>query len=312
MARLDWRNNSIKLLSVLLAFILWVYVSSEQNPVREKIVSVNLGHTGLGQNYLIAGGLPEAVKVRVQGNRNQLNNLVAGDFKAVVHIPEGKTGEISLPVQVTSPAGLRVTQVTPEEVRVSVDRIEERLVSVAVSLKGSPAQGYTALAPVYSPSTVLVRGPGRVISEINQVTAVVDITSAVKDVEQGVPVSAGNQNVSLSPAVVRVVVPVVSTAATKVVPVLPNITGSPAAGFAVRRSYTEPATVQISGPPEMLEDITGVRTVPVDIQGINQNLAKDAGLVTPQGITAVSPQRVRVLVEVGSDDSPQPPNDGAR
>lgn len=304
MAPLDWRNNSVKLLSLLLAFILWVYVSSEQNPVREKLVNVNLGHTGLGQNYLIAGGMPEVVRVRVQGNRTQLDNLVAGDFKALVNIPEGKTGEISLPVQITAPAGVRVTQVNPEEVRINVDRIEERQVSVTVSLRGTPAQGFTATAPVYQPTTVLVRGPSRVISEINQATAIVDITGAARELDQMAPLSTGLANVSLSPNAVRVVVPIINTTASKTVPVLPAITGSPAAGFSVRRSYAEPATVQVSGPPEVLNNIASIRTVPVDIQGLDKNLARDAGLVAPQGVTAIIPERVKVLVEVAKDEPP--------
>lgn len=312
MARLDWRNNSIKLLSVLLAFVLWVYVSNEQNPVREKILNVNLEHTGPAQNFLITGGMPESVRVRVQGNRNQLANLAPGDFKAVVNIPEGKTGDLALPVQVSAPAGLRVAQVSPEEVRVSVDRLVERQISVAVSLKGTPAQGYTAMAPVYQPGTVIASGPARVINEINQATAVVDIQSATKDVEQTLPVNVGPFKVSLSPSMVRVVVPIVSAVASKTVPVWPQVTGSPANGFGVKRSSSEPASVQIFGPAEVLSAISNIRTEPVDIQGTDKNLAKEAALVAPQGVTSVQPNRVKVQVEVNKVEAPpqqpQPPN----
>lgn len=311
MARMEWRNNSIKLLSLLLAFVLWVYVTSEQNPVREKMINVSLGHTGLAPNYLVAGGLPETVRVRVQGNRNQINNIVAADFKAVVQIPEGKTGELSLPVQMTAPVGVRVAQVTPDEVRVTVDRIEERNISVTVNLRGSPAQGYTALAPVFQPSTVLVRGPSRIINEINQATALVDIQSAVRDIEQVVPVTAGPGNISFSPAAVRVTVPIVSTLATKTVPVAPSVTGQPASGFTVRRSFTEPSTVVISGPADVLNNITIIRTVPVDIQGIDKNLSKDVLLVAPQGVSGLQPDRVRVLVELSSEESPPANDSGA-
>lgn len=312
MARMEWRNNSIKLLSLLLAFVLWVYVTSEQNPVREKFINVSLGHTGLAPNFLIAGGLPETVRVRVQGNRNQLNNIVAADFKAVIHIPEGKTGEFSLPVQMTAPVGVRVAQVIPEEVRVTLDRIEERHISVTVNLRGSPAQGYTALAPVFQPGAVLARGPSRIINEINQVTALVDIQSAVRDVEQVVPVAAGPGNISFSPAAVRVTVPIVSTLATKTVPVVQSIAGQPASGFTVRRSFTEPATAVISGPSDVLNNITVIRTVPVDIQGIDKNLAKDVLLVAPQGVTGLQPDRVRVLVELSGEESPPANDSGAR
>lgn len=312
MARLNWRNNSIKLLSLLLAFVLWVYVSNEQNPVREKVLNVNLENTGLAQNFLITGGMPESVRVRVQGNRNQLANLAPADFRAVVNIPEGKTGEMVLPVQVTSPSGLRVAQVSPEEVRITVDRLVDRQIAVAVSLRGTPAQGYTALAPVSQPATVIIRGPSRVVNEINQATVVVDIQSAAKDVEQTLPVNVGPFNVSFSPSSVRVVVPIVSAATSRAVPVLPQLTGTPAQGFTVKRSYSEPATVQLSGPAEVLGGISNISTEPVNIQGIDKDLSKDAGLVVPQGVTSVQPGRVKVNVEVEKVEAPpqQPPEGG--
>lgn len=307
MASLDWRNISIKLLSLLLAFILWVYVSNEQNPVREKILNVSLDHTGLSQNFMITGGMPESIRVRVQGNPNQLANLSPGDFKAVVNIPEGKTGDLALPVQVTAPAGLRVTQVSPEEVRISVDRLAERQISVAVSLRGTPAQGYTALVPVSQPNTVVVRGPARVINDISQATVAVDIQSAVKDVEQTLPVNVGGGNVSLSPSTVRVVVPIVSAVASKTVPVSPQVTGTPAGGFTVKRSVSDPASVQVFGPAEVLNGISSIRTEPVDIQGTDKNLAKDVNLVVPQGVTGVQPGQVKVQVEVNKADAPPQP-----
>lgn len=314
MARLNWRNNSIKLLSALLAFVLWVYVSNEQNPVREKILNVNLEHTGLSQSFMFTGAPPESVRVRVQGNPNQLANLAPGDFRAVVNIPEGKTGDLALPVNVSAPAGLRVTQVSPEEVRVSVDRLVERQVAVAASLRGTPAQGYTALAPVFQPGTVTVRGPARVVNEISQATAVVDIQSVNKNVEQTLPVNVGasTSNVSLNPSTVQVVVPIVNAVSSKIVPVLPHVTGNPAAGFTVKRSFSEPASVQVFGPADVLNAISNIATEPVDIQGIDKNLSKDVGLVSPQGVTGVQPGKVNVQVEVNKVEAPSqpPPNPG--
>lgn len=309
MARLDWRNNSIKLLSVLLAVVLWVYVSNEQNPVREKILNVNLEHTGPAQNLVITGAPPESVRVRVQGNPNQLANLAPGDFKAVINIPEEKTGDLALPVNVSAPAGLRVTQVSPEEVRISVDHLVERQVTVAVSLRGTPAQGYTALTPVFQPGTVIVRGPARVVNEISQAAAVVDVQSADKDVEKTLPVNVGpsNSNVSLNPSTVRVVVPIVNAVASRTVPVLPQVTGNPAGGFTVKRSFTEPASVQIFGPADVLSTISNIKTEPVDIKSIDKNLIKDVGLVSPQGVTGVQPGQVKVQVELNKVEAPQQP-----
>lgn len=309
MAGLDWRNNSLKLLALLLALVLWVYVSNEQNPVREKLLTINLEHTGPNSPFVIVGGVPDSVKVRVQGNRNQLADLASVDFKAVITIPEGKTGDFSLPVQVTTPAGLRVSQIVPEEVKVSIDRIVEKQVPVAVSLRGTPAQGFTALAPLYQPPAVTVKGPSRDVNEISQVSAVVDIQNADRDVEQNTPLNVDASSVTLSPSSVRVVIPIIGAAASKTVSVQFQLTGSPATGYEVKRSYSEPATVQVLGPPEIISAITSIKTEPVDIEGADKNVTIEAGLIQPQGVTSMNPARVKVQVEIAKPDTPAPNGD---
>ena len=305
MARFNWRNHSLRLLALLLAFALWIYVSNEQSPLREKTLTIELENTGLEQGLVISGGMPETVKVKVQGNRSQLANIVPGDFSAVVNIPEGKTGDIVIPVQVSAPTGLRIAQVTPDEVSVSIDSVAEKQVAVAVSLRGTPGQGFTALAPFYQPDTVVVRGPTRLLDGIKQATALIDIQGAVKDVDQVLQVGVGNLNVTLEPSSVRVVVPIVGMVPTKTVPVLLQVIGSPAAGFYVKSSVSDPVSVQLSGQPETLSTINNIKTEPVDITGIDKSLAREVVLAVPQGVS-VQPSRVKVQVEVIKGEAPAP------
>jgi YbbR domain-containing protein len=305
LARFNWRNYSLRLLALLLAFALWLYVSNEQSPLREKTLTIELENTGLEQGLVISGGMPETVRVKVQGNRSQLANIVPGDFSAVVNIPEGKTGDIVIPVQVSAPAGVRIAQVTPDEVSISIDSVAEKQVAVAVSLRGTPGQGFTALAPFYQPDTVVVRGPTRLLDGIKQATALIDIQGAVKDVDQVLQVSVGNSNVTLEPSSVRVVVPIVGMVPTKTVPVLIQVTGSPAAGFYLKSSVSDPVSVQLSGQPETLSTINNIKTEPVDITGIDKILAREAALAVPQGVS-VQPSRVKVQVEVIKGEAPAP------
>lgn len=303
MARLNWSNYSLRLLALLLAFALWLYVSNEQSPLREKTLTIDLENSGLEQGLVISGGMPETVKVKVQGNRNQLANLVPDDFSAVVNIPAGRTGDFTIPVQVNVPTGLSLAQVTPDEVSISVDSVAEKQVAVAVSLRGTPVQGYTALAPFYQPDTVVVRGPTRALDGIKQATALIDIQGAVQDVDQILQIGVGSSNVTLEPSTVRVVVPIVAMVPTKNVPVLVQVTGSPAAGYYVKSTVSDPVSVQLSGQPETLITITNIKTVPLDITGVDKSFAIEVGLAVPQGVN-VQPSRVKVQVEVVKGEVP--------
>ncbi|MDD4335535.1 MAG: CdaR family protein [Desulfotomaculaceae bacterium] len=303
MARFNWRNNSLMLLSLLLAIALWLYVSNEQNPLREKALTIELEQTGLGQDYIILGGIPQSVTVKVQGNRSQLANLVPAHFKAVLNIPAGKTGDLTVPVQVSTSTGLRINQVTPDIVNLTIDRLTEKEVAVAVSLRGAPSQGFTALAPFYQPNIVVARGPSRVIDSVKQATALIDIQGAVADVEQDLKVGVGVLGILLNPDTVKVVVPIVEMAPVKTVPVMIQVTGSPAAGYKVKSTATDPVSVQLSGQPETLSTIGSIQTELVDITGADQNFTREVALTVPQGLSA-QPGRVKVLVEVIKEEIP--------
>ncbi|MDF9408532.1 MAG: YbbR-like protein [Pelotomaculum sp. PtaB.Bin013] len=312
MVRIDWQRNSIKFLSVFLAIILWIYVSNEQNPTTDKEINVNLENSGLAQNYLITGGMPESVRVKVHGNKTQLANIAPGDFRALVSIPEGETGEVTVPVQVSSPPGLRVVQVYPNEVNVTIDSLVEKVIPVAVNLRGKPPQGYVAQTPLCQPSTVIARGPSKAVTEVSQATAVVDVQSATQDIELSLTVTTGNLSVSLNPSMVRVIVPITSSAIPKTVPVQPQLTGTPATGFAVARVVSDPAVVQVLGPPEATGAVTQIKTEPVDIRGIDKNLVKEVALIPVSGVANIYPNRVKVQVEVNKIEAQQqpPPSDG--
>jgi len=299
--RFNWQDNSVRILSVLLAFILWVYVNSEQNPLREKTLTVPLEVSGPPQGYVFFGNLPQTVKVKVEGDKSLLARISPSDLKAEVIIPGDKTGEVTLPVQVAVAPGTRLSQVLPAEVLVNVDRLAEKEVPVAVSLRGSPAQGYTALAPVCRPAYVTVRGPSSVLKEIGQVAAAVDMEGSAGNVEQDVEVSAGRRELSADPAAVRVTVPVVGAAGAltaKTVPVVPKTAGTPAAGWEVKRCTADPPAVQVFGPAGVLAGINSVETEAVGVQGAGGTVEKEAGLVLPAGAAAVQPGRVKVKAEI--------------
>ncbi len=310
MARFNWRNNSLMLLSLLLAFALWLYVSNEQDPLREKVLTIELEKTVLEPDYIILGGMPQNVTVKIQGNRSQLTNLAPADFKAVLNIPAGKTGDLAVPVQVSTTTGLRVNQVTPDIVNLSIDRITEKEVTVAISLRGAPGEGFTALAPFYQPNLVVARGPSRVIDGVKQATALIDIQGATADVEQNLQIGVGDSRVSLYPDTVKVVVPVIEMATVKTVPVTIQVSGSPAVGYQVNGTAVEPVSVQLSGQPEALSTINSIQTEHVDITGANKSLTREVALTVPQGLN-VEPGKVKVKVEIVKKETPPdiPPDD---
>jgi YbbR domain-containing protein len=163
-----------------------------------------------------------------------------------------------------------------------------------------------AVDSIHQDSYAMYRKKGdlnRALEGIKQATALIDIQGAVQDVDQILQVSVGSSNVTLEPSTVRVVVPIVEMVPTKIVPVLIQVAGSPAAGYYVKNTISDPVSVQLSGQPETLITITNIKTVPLDITGVDKSFAIEVGLAVPQGVI-VQPSRVKVQVEVVKGEAP--------
>jgi YbbR domain-containing protein len=94
-------------------------------------------------------------------------------------------------------------------------------------------------------------------------------------------------------------------AATKTVPVVPRVQGSPAPAHNLSRVVVEPATVQIKGPRTTIEARTAVDTLPVDVSGRREPVTRTVGLALPESVYAVDRRTVEVTVDIRPEDAMQ-------
>ncbi|WP_273484606.1 YbbR-like domain-containing protein [Desulforamulus ruminis] len=311
MIRLKWSNNSMMLLSVLLALLLWVYVTIEENPVKEQDFRVELDTRGEVAQGVLVDGLPKNVVVRVQGKTAQLSGIRATDFQATVELGALEEGTTTRPVHVTVPSGLQVVQVNPARVNLTVEKIIQKQVPVNVVVKGEPASGYSALEPVVQPAEVLIKGSAKIINQLKSLEVTANIISATQNLEQVlmVQVPAG---VSCSPDRVKVIIPVTRTMPSRVLPVVPRYSGSLPEAYQLVRAIVQPATVQVYAPVEVLNRLESIGTEAVRLDGITENTLKEVRLLVPEGVVDMVPGKVEVAIQVRPKQTqPEtPPPDG--
>lgn len=304
MARIEWRNMSLRILSVLLAFLLWIYATNEKNPVNDQILSIPLKQFGKPDQMMVSD-IPSSVSIRVQGPRTQVIALTPADFHAVVDLSAVAEGEQNIPVKVTAPSGIQVTQVTPRSVNVVADRIVEQEIAVVASFKGNPARGYTILEPVIQPAKVKAKGPRSRVGAIDQIKVTVDIESATGVVEQTVPVNSGQKDVTVTPQFVKVTVPV-TPMPSKTVMVRAKTTGDPAGDYEISGFTVNPANVQVVAPPAMLAGTNLVETETIDIRGADRDVKVKIGVSPPPGAVEVKPATVEVTVHLKKKKAQSP------
>jgi YbbR domain-containing protein len=64
----------------------------------------------------------------------------------------------------------------------------------------------------------------------------------------------------------------------KIIPVVPDLNGDPAPGYVVSRVLADPSFVQLTGPMSVLEDMSAVRTTPVNVGGLTETTKKKVAL----------------------------------
>ncbi|OIQ60079.1 YbbR-like protein [Moorella thermoacetica] len=299
------QNWGYRLMAVILAIILWMYVTGEQNPAGETVVRVPLETENLSSSLVVADR-PAEVQVRVEGRKAAVANLLPRDVHAYVDLRDAKVGDNVLPVRVDVPEGISVIHVNPAQVTIRVEKIEDIQLPVQVSLLGSPASGYRALEPVLKPSQVIISGPAAALKEIGRVYVEAKIDQASGNFLAQLPVKIADREgrpmqtwLTVNPDTVETFIPVVQDMPGKMLPVRPRLTGEPAKGYAIQRVILQPEVVEAFAPYSQLAALDYLNTAPINIAGAKKNVTVETNLEIPSGVQLSSFPRVRVVVEIG-------------
>jgi YbbR domain-containing protein len=186
MAYNPFRNPGLKIISVLLATLLWITVSRDQ--VVERNLRVPLEFQNIPEQLEIVGDAPLTVDVRVRGTSGLLGRLEPGEVVAVVDVRAARPGQRLFHIAadaVRTPFGIQVTQVSPSTVSLEFERSGKRLVPIVPAIEGQPAPGFVAGRVTTSPTGVEVVGPENRLRRLREATtepvSIEGARSTVKD-----------------------------------------------------------------------------------------------------------------------------------
>jgi YbbR domain-containing protein len=154
----DW---SLKLLSLAITVVLWLFVTSQNEPVTTHVnVQLNFVRP---QSLEISNDPPKSVDVTLTGSRGKLDGLSALDLVATIDITDQRAGErmlrLSDRAQIPLPHGVRIEGFLPGAIPIRLEPIVEKEVKAEPRLEGEPAFGYEVYSVIPSQPTVTVRGP---------------------------------------------------------------------------------------------------------------------------------------------------------
>ncbi len=298
------KNLSLKLLSVLLAGCLWVYVATVENrtdffPGEIPIEVKNLAPT-LAPVYD-----QDTVRIKVSAPSSVWNKLVQDDFIAFVDLEELSLGTHQVGVKVTcSVPGVQIIETDPEEIRVRIETAVTVQFQVVTNFEGELAPGYEVIGTEIEPEKIEAKGAKDIINSVSQATAVVRLTGEDRDIKQKVKLLALDEyerpvkNILFTPERVEVSVLIAKEGGGKIVGVKPKLVGSPTSGYWISQLTFDPATVRILGSEEKMENIDFLETKEINIAGLNQDKELQVDLVLPEGISLLSGESKAVTITI--------------
>lgn len=290
----------LKLISVLMAVLLWFYVINQGElglGVRQNSVEAELKYNALPAGLTVIG--PETVRVKLWGAFKE-----TGKVQAYVNLSGLSQGEYNLPVNIQPVNGAMFTSVQPKKVKVTLKEIGKNIVPVHYEVRQNPPEGYSILNVVITPEKCLIRGEQSAVNRVSSVAAplelgnVKDISSfKVRLVPRDIRGNIITTGISLVPQTVDVYAVVEKKKSSRQLSIKPQFNGEIAEGYQLVQVTTSPETASVLGDENVIKLLNEVSTDKIDITDKKESFSQLVNMVVPSG-TAVVPSQVTVNVVV--------------
>lgn len=315
--RLLSHNFGLKMLSLLIAILMWNFViTSDTTITRTKTVS-DLNAYITGKNTLTSANgfalsedpseLLSDISVTVEVSQADFSNVTQDNVQVTLDLSNvRREGEQELALKATTSYG-RVVKITPSSIPVSIEMADSRVIPVNVQTSGTPESDRWYKINRSNPTTLTIKGPASVVQEIASAYVYIDVTgarSSFTSAEQFVLLdSEGNEvpqeMLERSASSISVSVDVYPTKEIAIDTSLDSvITGQPAQGYQVESVSIQPGTLTVAGEQELLDSIDSLLIEPISVEGASQSFSVRAKVSALSAFKSVSAEEVYVNVSI--------------
>jgi YbbR domain-containing protein len=255
------RNLGAKIVSLIFAFFLWLYVTAQQG--ENQSFRVPLSISGIPDSLTIIHDVPEFVEVTIRGSRSNLMKLrLFGRLEATVDMSKAEKGHNTVPLSaavINLPEQIDPREVTVDNPKTLVLNFEEvitKSVPVRIAYKGEiPDDVIINGTPVIIPSRVKITGASSIIEGIEVIsTSEIAIKGHKGEFSEEVELVLGGMDIKIVPDRVQIEMSIHKRA----IRTLANIPPTMLQGDESLSVEYSPRTVSltIEGPEEIIKEIT--------------------------------------------------------
>lgn len=337
MDRLFKREWVLRVISLILASVLWFMVSEPTLPI-----SVNRSSTTIRgiqveyryntQKYQLLSKKHKVDLVLV-GDKNTLNRLPSYRvYVDLTKLPAGKY--FSLPVSVEGlPANVQVRS-NPKNISVEIAEKVTKTIPVTVITRGAVENGYKLLPITYTPTSVQVSGIRQEVEKVTSITALVNVNGLKQTVKRNVQFAVHSRttkkaNVKVVPSSTSVTIPIEKIPGTTApqqpegteqsnqsgygyrdIPLKVTVSKPPPNGYKVDSITTNPLKIRVYGPIAKLKALKTYSGGSIDLSKVTKDttIKQVVKVVTPA--EKVTPTLIEIYVKIGRTPADETTTDG--
>jgi len=164
------RNTGLKVLSLLLAFLLWSQIAGSEEV--QRIVSAPIVFTNMPAGLEITGDFPTKLDIVIRSERPG-TQLDENGLAVIVDLSAAKPGVQTIPLSernvANKPLGVEIVNLLTSRLRITLERVQQRVVPVEARVIGRPAPGFQISGVTVQPATLTVIGPESRLRRIKSV-----------------------------------------------------------------------------------------------------------------------------------------------
>jgi YbbR domain-containing protein len=300
------RTNLLRLgASLVLALILWGWVSTIEDPKRDRtFADLPIATKDLGEGLVITTQIPN-VRVDIDGPKSEIDGVNAAAVMPYIDLGNiDEPGQYTVDVDLEHIDGLWHTKLTPNKLTLTIEQQTSKDFPLTTEISGESGSTRRIGDVRAATTTVTVTGAESQVAKVSKVVLPITIENQARDfVNSFTPVArdaAGNEvtGVTISPDTVSATVPISSRG--KQVAVIVQTAGQPADGYTVTSRVANPQTVTVDGPDDVIQNMIAVNTRPVDIQDKTSTVQASVEIADlPADVTVIEPAGGEVAVQIG-------------
>lgn len=291
-------DNALKVISIFIAIVIWIYIAIVMDPAIEITVRdlpiQFIGQEGLNSRELaVISESATTVTVKIKGSRKKMGN---NDMKTIIAKTDvsvvSSAGEHTLPVEIVVPfENQGISHQSLYSVDVKTERVVSKELNIEIKTSGTLAQSYMSGDMKIEPKKVTVKGPESAIEKISKAAVKLNYGGADVDIDTRLPIVFYNEEEKEMPAQDAILkrVNVSPSEALLHCPVLKIREISPRVDFGGQTlpegfKYTvEPDILYVYGEDAGADKFTEIKTEVVPLNKLIDNEKTKVKLIIPQG-----------------------------